>query len=113
MSGIQPRNTDEAVMLLWDRLFGNGIEGAIPGMQRDIKDLRKELKCNSEETESVDFRLTKYIAEREETCPLVLNRKGKRDTRKVRAAKIFGYICLGIATNVGLLTLVLKIARLI
>jgi hypothetical protein len=106
VAGIQPKNDSEALILLWDRLFGNGIEGAIPGIQRDLESLKKGQEKNFDQIEAVDDRLTNYIHTREDTCPLLK----RADKKGMSAARLAGIIFGAVSANMGLMTLVLKLA---
>ena len=106
---IQQKSTDEAVMLLWDRLFGNGIEGAIPGIQRSLDGLRKGQERNNAAIGAEKERLTEYIATRESTCPLLKN----REQRGASSARLIGVICGANGAVLGIIMLVLKLAGVI
>ena len=106
---IRPTTTDEAVMLLWDRLFGNGIEGAVPGIQRSLEDLRTGQKVNYELIVGEKERLTNYILTRAETCPLV----AAKERRGQGTARLLALVFGANGALLGIAMLILKVARVI
>lgn len=106
---IRPTTTDEAVMLLWDRLFGNGIEGAIPRMERSLVELRKGQERNQELISEEKQRLTDYIHTREETCPLMV----EKEKKGVGTARLMGIIFGMNGVILGITMLVLRLVHVI